>query len=406
MILAAFGLATGTRHYYHVQLTGGTLNLHVPTEKAAMEIALASGKGELLDIQRRYAWGVGLPRAYYADLLRRMAFHVEVGRSMGSAFLHVVEVEQNSRYRAKLQPAADAVAHGARLSDALGRAGLFDTATLALIDAGEQGKNAAEVLETLAQRYEAKEGTRKVWKAFAVGFVVQAAVAWLTVVWLAKSLLPSMAEKIKDKPSLQSWFDGLIFVADSYVVVLSLLLVGVWMLVSVFLWGQDVMRARADAVLRRIPGVRPLLHDPAMADAFNTAAWAIKAGLRIDQAYALAVSAVSLPPIKELWRTAKERLDQGILPSATFVDPTGLVEHRERLSLSAYQDRKQLAKVFGLIARDRLERSARQAKQALTFYTMAFTITTLGILALAFAVPMLMGEVMSMDLTEAMSTAF
>lgn len=356
--------------YYRAIFTDGLLDLHVASEALARRAALATGR-ELLTIVGKRAWASPLPKAYYADLLRRMLDHVEVGASLSLAFVLEAGAETRNRYRAKLAPAADAVAAGTPLADALALAGLLDEAAHAMLTAGERGGNGAEVLRVLIARYDESGAVSRLWGSYAIWYAVQYVFALLGALWIRNTLLPDLAQEVADKPAQAAMLVRLTGLTDAYIALVAASLVLIGTATGLFLFGRGVMRARADQVLRRIPGVKALLHDPNLADTLTTAAWGLKAGLRTEHAFQLAGSGSRIPSVGELWKQVQERVLQGKLMGDAFSH--NLLTTGDLLKLRAYQNAAQVARTLEVIARGRYEQAKRGAKSAFWLYTALLT---------------------------------
>ena len=389
-------------YYYRAKFENGSADYHVATELQAWRMAKDADRGPTLSVVRKRAFVGSLPRSYYATFLRRALYHVESGTSLATSFVYVIQAETKTRIKAKVQPVADAILRGSRVADALALSGLMDEAGRAMLEAGELGGNSKEVLETLISRYEASTAVLTIWKGFAIWYVVQYLLAVSGAVWIRDGMIPEMLSSVSDKPEQAAAIATVTFIINAYIylIVWGLAMVGI--LVALFTKGQGAMRSWADRILRRIPGVRSLLHDPAMADTFTTAAWAIKAQLRLEQAFTLAGTAAKLPAVKEVWSYALEKLWVGATLKACFTNSKNqMLEHNELQEIAAYQNSSQVVRTFQAIANARVIRAKDGARFAFKFYTIFLTAGLLVLMLVSITLIGVTGDTANVDIRNA-----
>lgn len=303
--------------------------------------------------------------------------------SAGRALHLVIEGETHARLRLELQPALDVINGGGAFSEAIELLRFFDRSVIAILQAGERTGTLREALHIAIQHIESRRAS---WK------VLGAAMGWLSldistavsfVFGLQFGLLPRLARDgiSTDNPAQVAQFEQALHTASMLngALLALLILASVIVAVAVFLYifGRGTVQQILDRFIARLPILRAVLYDGALADSLAIAGRMLGGGVVFNLAATTAGQATFIPAVRQMWAWARERVGYGDGISRAL--NTGLLHHAEILILEAHQNASQLSRVMLEISKAR-EASHKQGTRRfirwITIITILFSVVT------------------------------
>lgn len=251
-------------------------------------------------------------REYFTEnLALLMKAAVPIGEALDSLIIGL----RTRAFKKALGHARQDVDAGYPLADALERAGIVGSQTLALIRLGEASGNLVENLQIAAQQeskhhsFVSKVRSAFIYPAFVIVLTV---VIGLAVAWL---LLPRLAVtfnqlKVELPPISRAAIDFGTFLANHGVVAIPVTLVTI-MLLGYILFAAPGTKDIGKRLLLMLPGVGRLIREVEIAQFGYLLGTLINAGLSVTQALRMLADTSTTPPYRKFYRYLADSIDNG-----------------------------------------------------------------------------------------------
>lgn len=307
-------------------------------------------------IQQNFLTQQFLGREYAMLLLRAISFQVEAGIPPVKAVQTAIESEADSRKRARLQGAIDALARGASLADALYATGLYDSTVHSILMAGERIGSAGAIVSAL----EYLEDRKAAWKTY--GFVLSAlgielstalsvppTIQEYAIPWIRDNLPKASPEELAKY--LQQLdiiaFNNLLWMWLSFgMLVIATTMVAAWFASPRF---KDWLTFH---LLARTPMIGDWYTNDALSRSFKVFSSMLKAGVRMGDAIQTILRSTSNGMARRFWSESRDMLNTGALPGVAF-SASGLLRKDETLVLSSARGNDQIAHAFAAMSAER-----------------------------------------------------
>lgn len=384
-----------------LQTPNGYETVTLTSDDRAGAERLASARGNVVSIKRRYGFGVknALSKADRAIFLQRLSSMV--GSRMGvSESLKLISETFSGKIGNIAGEIKKLVDDGEDLVDAMGSMGpaAFPVSTMAIMRVGAQGGDLAKALaDAVAFEQELNavksESARGLWSAF-IGFISGVIALLGTTLYI----VPEMEKS----PMVQQLGGGqLVWVtltADimTWISIFVAIFVFIYLMVTKVAW--LIKPAEVDRLLVHIPYVRDINLARKNHLAFYGLGVLMAAGLRIEEALSIARNGAPRGQLREDFTNAVEAVRQGNpWPNAIkSLHPT------DRAALATSQDRMQIAESMQAIAQQykniykvRIEQVVPTCQLLAAFFLTASGVVLFG----AVILPML-------EMTRVAMTAF
>ncbi len=392
---AAFLAPVARRHEFKAAKPIGTdyveaeLDFYLPSEAAVRGELARQGFIPLAIRRREIQWWqqqvVG--REYRQRFLGAIAFHVRAGLSPAAALRMVIEGEEDTGLRSRMEPALEVLRRGGDFSEAFRHLRMFDPTLIAILVSGERAGRLPSAISSAADHMRSQQA---VWKKASIAILwvgVEALVSLSTgwavqfkfLPWLEKNGIASEdAAKVEHFNSAiqqaYQWNGLLLYSALALTVTVAL--------AAAAYASAPRMREWLDMQIARLPLFGRIIEDSGIAATTAIAARLAQGHVPLTDTSDIASQATYSPRVRAFWRHAKNRLLRGLPPGeALAFEP---LSRAERLQLQAHQDSGQLADVLMAVAEHRAERAGR-GRARLIGLGMYFTIgygALVGLLAI------------------------
>jgi len=345
---------------------------------------------EIREIKPTYTLfgGNRVTKGFKQQFLLSLTFSVDGGLSPGQALEQAIESETGPM-RQRLNVGLNMLRQGRSFLDALRAIDMYDTTTLAIIEAGEETGTLRQALSTAELNMQKSSQTTK---------TILGAVAWTgidlifavgSIISTRTGLIPYLREQNKGTNKEIEELTHALDMATSAndilivfsVIALIVLVVGVWGYFS----HNDTFRERADKVLLRIPVVRDLMYHTAISGTCGVMANLLTGGVNFIPATQIAERGTRMLTVSSYWRDARNRVETGESPAvATAMAP---FTDTERMILRAHKDSKQLSRAYQVIGTQRDELAKTAAKQfSIIAFLSTMAYSSLGVFLVLYVV--------------------
>jgi type II secretory pathway component PulF len=265
-------------------------------------------------------------KAFRVRLLRSIAAHSSEITSPGAALRKLIDMEEDARRRQVLAPAADVLARGGNMTEALGATRLFDVGTLAILEAGEASGKMRETVNFAISQIE-QAGTN--WRLFAAmgsALALETFVALTAIVSLLFGYIPyvrSQGIQSADPVKISDFYFALDVAWWGNAVLLAVFFCLVSFVTGVtWQYVRDLKKSvnKAAKVLHGMPLIGPFLNDSAMGEAYATLSRLLGAQVRSDRALQIVCGSIRVHTIRRTFEIAQDRISKGIPLGAAFSD--------------------------------------------------------------------------------------
>ncbi len=265
------------------------------------------------------------------------------------------------------QAALTVLRAGGGFSDAVRTLGMFDESTVAILESGERTGRMRDSLQAALDHFQKRANGIKAMVGAVTWTLFDLAFAFVSIVGMRFSLLPSIAESgLKGQRNVdaaaQASFEQALrmaFIVNDAAIVFTFVLLGVTAFCVLGHFSQNPeLRRRVDAFLRKVPALGPALEHNAVSASFTVAAAMLRGGVTFPFSAEVAARATQYEPAHRLWTQARERVANGL--GVVRAMQSSLLQTSEMLLLASHSSQAQLARVLGDIAtqRDALAMSA------------------------------------------------
>lgn len=332
--------------------------------------------------------GGRVTKGFRQQFLLSLTFSVDGGMSPGRALEQAIESETGVM-RQRLNVGLNMLRQGRSFLDALRAIDLYDSTTLAIIEAGEETGTLRQALATVEISLQKSTDARK---------TIFGAVAWtgldlifavISIIGTRTGLIPFLREGNKGEPAQIAKMNDALDMATTANDILIVLSVVAIVVLVVGAWGyfsnDEELRNRIDTLLLKVPMIKELMLHTAVAGTCGVMANLLAGGVHFIPATLITERGTRMVKVINYWRTARDRVETGESPAvAISIEPfTG----SEKMILRAHKDSKQLARAYSVIGKQREELSKTAAKKfALAAFVSTMIYSALGVLLVLYVV--------------------
>jgi len=303
-----------------------------------------------------FEWQDVRSRAWQIQLLRSLRFQGATA-SAGTALLNIIEGEADQKRRLAFLPTRTVLKGGGSFSHALRELRLFDSATMAIITAGERAGDLKGVIQHAIEHTEEKGKQMK---------VVLAALSWLSfdifnvvgTVWTAQfagiPYLKSQGAKNTDPESVAR-FDHAITLATwvngSLLAIITLILVGSVVFGALYWMNRHRSDHFTSRMLMKFPVVSVYLRNVSMKESCKLMQRLLYGKVPLADAIDIIADGVFEPSARLYWSESKSRIMAGLDPARALA--RWPLSKGERDQITTIQTVDQLAEVYAAIAEER-----------------------------------------------------
>ncbi len=294
-------------------------------------------------------------RAWQIQLLRALRFQ-SVSASAGTALLNIIENEQDPKRRLAFLPTRTVLKGGGSFSEALRALRLMDSATMAIITAGERAGDLKGVIQHAIEHTEEKGKGLKVimtalsWLAFDISNVIS--VVWMAQVkgipWLKDNIKTTDAEKLahfNHAITVASWINGGLLALIMTIIFGAAALVGMY-------W---MNRHRSDHFTARLMMKAPILssyiRNVSLQDSCKLMRRLLMGKVPLAEAIVIIVDGTHEPATRLYWNESRARIMAGVDPARALA--RWPLTKTERDQITTIQSVDQLSEVYMSIAEER-----------------------------------------------------
>ena len=331
-------------------------------------------------------------RNWTIQLLRALRFQTATV-SAGTAFLNIIEGENDPRRRLAFLPARTILKGGGSFADALKALKLFDAATLAIIMAGERAGDLKGVLMHAIEHVEEKGKQYKTFIA-AVGWLGFDIFSIISSIWGAQfgfipylketgvqNGTPEQVEKFNKSLELASLVNGGILWFT------SLLAVFLFVLGYTFWKNRGKSDHWAGKMVMKLPLFGSYIRHSAMHDTCKLMGRLLHGKVPLTDALKIIIETTIEPSARGYWNECRNRILGGIDPGKAL--SRWPLEKSERDQIMTVQSVDQLSEVFDAIASERSNMAKSSQRKIVQAGIMAMmllfgvvTLTMVGLLAI------------------------
>lgn len=303
-----------------------------------------------------FEWMDVRSRAWQLQLLRALRFQSATA-SAGTALLNIIEGESDPARRLAFLPTRTVLKGGGSFSEAIKALRLMDSATMAIITAGERAGDLKGVIQHAIEHTEEKGKNIK---------TITAALSWLSfdivnlvgTIWTAqfvgipylkdqgsKSTDPEAIERFHTAITRATWLNGTLLVLVMGTITAVVILAGLY-------WFN---RHRSDhftaRLMIRAPLISPYLRNTAMQDTCKLMRRLLEGKVPLAEALTIIIDSCFEPATKDYWTKSRDRIMAGGEPKRAL--SRWPLTKGERDQIATIQSVDQLAEVYGSIAEER-----------------------------------------------------
>lgn len=316
-----------------------------------------------------------LPKSFKQQFLTALLFSVEGGLSAGRALEALIE-QQTGSIRVRMNLSLDLLRRGQPFVEAFRALNMYDDATLAIIEAGEELGKLPASLRSAAAHLEKSSMTRKLVLGAVTATALDLIFAVSAVVGTRYGMIPEIAasgagenatpedvERFKTALDLAIWGNDIMMWGSVLAIVVGL------STAYAYFSRDDRFRARIDGAFLRIPVLRDLLLHTGLSSTIGVMSSLLQGGVPFLPACLITSRGTRMQKIKSYWTRALQGVESG--ESISRVVCQSPLVPTEQMILAAHQDVKQLARSFEIIGGQRDELAKSAAKK---FGVMAFLV--------------------------------
>lgn len=328
-------------------------------------------------------------REYKQQFLTAILFHVESGLSAGKALEEIIKAETGP-IRPQLNPGLYILLGGGSFSDAMEALGMYDSATIAVLRAGEQIGAMAQALQSASDHYEKVAASKKLMFGVLFTLSIDIVLSVFSTLSIQFGFLPMVKKQgIQASPEVAAEFYRNLDIAFLLNGFLSLTTV-VGIAAIIFLvyaykqTGNAALRYKVDRQLASTPFIKDVFSHSGVSMTFTMCATLLKGGVPLHNAIQI-IRGISLSPlVEEYWKEAGKKLETGEPVALALKSP--LLDTAETLIISAHKDSAQLAKAFQSISVRRDELSTKANKKfGLVAFAGAMIYSSISVLIALWA---------------------
>lgn len=315
---------------------------------------------------------------WQVQLLRALRFQ-SVTASAGTALLNIIEGETDKKRALAFLPTRTVLKGGGSFSDALRALRLMDSATMAIITAGERAGDLKGVIQHAIEHTEEKGKNLK---------VVITALSWLSfdiiniigAIWGAqfgfipylksqgiKSTDPEAIARFDTALNTATWING------TLLVIVMLVCVGAVLFCGLYWMNRHKSDHFTSRILMKVPIVSSYLRNSSMQDTCKLMRRLLTGKVPLAEAIDILIDSTVEPATRFYWVDCKKRILTGIEPSRAL--GRWPLTKAEKDQIATIQAVDQLAEVYGSIAEERglmAKSDQRRLTQAGVFLMMFF----------------------------------
>lgn len=347
------------RYFANTEIIPGLDELHIASQIRAL------GGIPVKITPKRVAAGK-VPQDYRINFLIALHFGVQSGQSAGAILESLIEAE-TWPLREQLEPALLILKAGASFSEAMAILGIYDMATLAILEAGEQSGTLPQAVEAAVAHLERKGGSDALLKGGMYAIGIDMAVVLSSLIATRFGSLPMTSKQgfKSDDPAMIAAWDRAINIAYIGNDILLIIVAG---LVAAGLWtwwqyrvGTPETRRAIDASLLKVPFLGPALQDSALAASSGVMGHLLRGGVMFLQAAEIAARSVQVSLIRDYWQESIKLVSAG--QSVGDVLARDPMTQSEKRVLTSQKNQQQLASAFKQISEYRQKQSERNKKK-------------------------------------------
>ena len=327
-----------------------------------------------------FEWMDVRSRAWQLQLLRALRFQ-SASASTGTALLNIIEGEQDPRRRIAFLPTRTVLKGGGAFSDALKQLRLMDSATMAIITAGERAGDLKGVIQHAIEHTEEKG---KQYKA------VIAALSWASfdimnvysVVWAAQTAgIPYLRKDgaHSTDPAAIAKFERAVDIASginmTILVFMTLALIAAVVIPTIYWINRQKPSHFSTRMMTRIPVLADYMCCISMKECCKLMTRLLRGKVPLSEAIDIIMESVVEPSSKIYWTNAKSRVMAGVETSRALRQwPMTKAECDQ---IATIQSVDQLAEVYESIAEERSE-MAKAYRRKLVVGGIMLTMVVVG----------------------------
>ena len=334
------------------------------SERAAISHVIS--KGTPISAKISTSNNVSISRDYRQQFLLAILFHVKSGLSAGKALEEIIKAETGA-IRPQLNPSLYILLAGGAFSDAVMALGMYDSATVAVLRAGERIGAMQQALKSAVDHYEKSAASKKMLYGVLFTLSIDIALSVASTLGIQFSFLP-MVEKegIKGTPEIMAQFSQNLSIAYAINGFLSLVtiaaIIGIgWIVYAYKQTSNAKLRYSVDRWLASTYLIKDVFSHSAIAMTFSMCGTLLKGGVSLHQSIEIIKGIALSPLVEEYWQTASQRLESGEPVAIALKSP--LLDSSETLIITAHKDSLQLAEAFSGISVKRDELAMRANKK-------------------------------------------
>ena len=318
------------------------------------------------------------------QLLRALRFQTAT-TSAGTALLNIIENESDSKRRMAFLPTRTVLKAGGTFADALRQLRLLDSATLAIIIAGEKASDLKGVIPHAIQHIEEKNKQMRIvitalsWVAFDIFSVLS------TVIGAQWQFIPYLKEKGIESTDAAAVakFQKSVALGEALNIGLLIFCTG---LVAMGVAGAYTYlrnRDKPDHWLNRIVTKTPIfstyLQNVSLSDSSRLLSRLLRGHVALDDALKILIGATIDPTVLDYWRASYQRMMSGTPPmKALSREPLNKTERDQIVTAQTSMD---IAEVFDSIADER-QLMGKDSQRKIFLLGMFIMMTVFGIVTM------------------------
>ena len=295
-------------------------------------------------------------RAWQIQLLRALRFQSATA-SAGTALLNIIDGEQDSRRRLAFLPTRTVLKGGGSFSEALRELRLMDSATMAIITAGERAGDLKGVIQHAIEHTDEKGKQYKTvigaltWLSFDIVNIVSA-------IWGAqfgfipylrgqgvKSTDPDALARFEHAIKIATWING------SLLVLITGIIVGGGALVLLYWMNRHRSDHFTSKIMMKAPIFSSYLRNVSLQDSCKLMKRLLSGKVPLTEALTIIIDGMVEPATRLYWTESKDRVLAGVEPSRALA--RWPLNKAERDQIVTIQSVDQLAEVYGAVAEER-----------------------------------------------------
>lgn len=327
-------------------------------------------------------------KSFRQQFLLTLTFGVEGGMSPGRALEQAIESETGP-IRQRLALGLQMLRQGRSFVDAFRSLDLYDTTTLAIIEAGEETGKLPQALRTALGHLQRSDAAMKTIVGTVSWTVIDLAFAVSSIIGTRFGMIPYLRGQNtgsnKNAEAMNSALDLATTANDILIAITVLALVALLVGFYSYLGSNESFRAKVDAILLKTPILKDLMGNTAVANTCNVMSSLLKGGVNFIPASRIAERGTRMLSVVRYWTTARNRVESGELVSAAVsMEP---FTPNERMILRSHRDVGMLATGYQTIGEQRDEKAKSAAKKfALTAFFGSLFYSSLGVLLVLYVV--------------------